>query len=102
MLLVVPAMGALAVALRRLDQQIIAAVALRVVLGSTLAVLLVQALGIAPDHQAMVIFGGGAPVGFSAVAMSQRESLDVEFAGAVTAVSILLALFYLPVVLMLL
>jgi predicted permease len=102
MLLVVPAMGALAVALRRLDRQIVAAVALRVGLGTALAVLLVHLLNIAPDNQAMVIFGGGAPVGFSAVAMSQRESLDVEFAGAVTAISILMGLFYLPVVLMLL
>jgi predicted permease len=102
MLLVVPAMGALAVALRRLDSQIVAAVTLRVGLGSALAVLVVHVLGVAPEYQAMVIFGGGAPVGFSAVAMCQRESLDVEFAGAVTAISILLALFYLPVALMLL
>jgi predicted permease len=102
MLLVVPAMGALAVALRRLDRQIVAALALRAGLGTVLAVLLVHWLNIAPESQAMVIFGGGAPVGFSAVAMSQRESLDVEFAGAVTAISILLGLFYLPALLMLL
>jgi predicted permease len=102
MLLVIPAMGALAASLRRLDRQVVAALALRVGLGTLLAVGMVHLLGITANAQALVIFGGGAPVGFSAVALSQRESLDVEFAGSVTALSILLAVIYLPVVLMLL
>ena len=102
MLLVLPAMGALAVALRRLDRQLVAVLALRVGLGLVLAVVLAQLLGIAAEYRALVIFAGAAPIGFSAVAMSQRESLDVEFTGAATAVSILLALIYLPLLLMLL
>ncbi len=95
-------MGALAVALRRLDAQIVAALMLRVAAGAVLAVVAVRLLGVTPENQGLVIFGGVAPIGFSAVALSQREALDVEFAGAVTAISVVLALVYLPLVLMLL
>ena len=102
MLLVVPAMGALAVGLRRLNTALLTVLALRVVLGALLAVLLVRWLGIGPQYQALVILAGGAPIGFSAVAISQRESLDAEFAAGATAISILLALIYLPVALLLL
>ncbi len=102
MLLVLPVMGALAVALRRLNRQLVSVVVMRAGLGFVLAAALVRLLGIAPEYQALVVYAGAAPIGFSAVAMSQRESLDVEFAGAATAVSILLALIYLPLLLMLL
>lgn len=81
---------------------IILPIALRVALGLVLAYTWVGLLKLDGLARALVLFGAVAPVGFNTLVFASLEKLDEEFAASVVSLSLLLALFYLPVVLLLL
>lgn len=73
------------------------AIALRVVLGSGIALALVVLFDIQGLDRLVVLFGAMAPVGFNVLVFSARERLDDELAATVASISLLLAFVYLPV-----
>ena len=52
--------------------------------------------------RSVVLLGSAAPIGFSAVVIASRESLDREQAASAASISVLLALVYVPLALWLL
>ena len=52
--------------------------------------------------RSVVLLGSAAPIGFSAVVIANRESLDRERAASAASISVLLALVYVPLALWLL
>ena len=76
--------------------------ALRIVLGFALALGCVQLLGLTGLTRAVVLLGSAAPIGFSAVVIASRESLDRDLAASAASLSVLLALVYVPLALWLL
>jgi predicted permease len=75
---------------------------LRIGLGLALGLACVQLFGLTGSARAVVLLGSAAPIGFSAVVIANRESLDRELAASAASLSVLLALFYVPLALWLL
>ena len=67
-----------------------------------LAAVCARAFGLQGSLQSVVLLGGLAPIGFSAVAIANREKLDRELAASAASLSVLLALAYVPLALWLL
>jgi predicted permease len=78
------------------------AVALRVGLGFLFGLLWVALFQLEGLLRAVVLIGCAAPVGFNALVFSAQHHLDKDFAASITSVSLLLGLFYLPLMLYLL
>ena len=102
LLLVVLALGVLFDVTLLRSARLAATLALRIVLGVLLAAVAVWAFGLEGSLRSVVLLGGLAPIGFSAVAIANRESLDRELAASAASLSVLLALVYVPLALWLL
>lgn len=77
-------------------------IVLRVVLGLVLAYAWIELLELDGLARTLVLFGAVAPVGFNTLVFASLEKLDEEFAASIVSLSLLLALLYLPAVLLLL
>lgn len=85
-----------------LPRAVALAVALRVGLGFLFGLLWVALFQLEGLLRAVVLIGCAAPVGFNALVFSAQHHLDKDFAASITSVSLLLGLFYLPLMLYLL
>lgn len=81
---------------------ILVPIALRVALGLVLAYVWIELLDLDGLTRTLVLFGSVAPIGFNTLVFASLEELDEEFAASIVSLSLLLALLYLPVVLLLL
>lgn len=102
LLLVVVALGVLFDARLIRDKSVLATLALRMVLGLVLGFLCVWLFDLQGLTRSVVLLGSAAPIGFSAVVIASRESLDRELAASAASISVLLALAYVPLALWLL
>jgi len=102
LLLVVLALGVLFDVTLLRSARLVYTLALRIGLGVLLAAVCVRAFGLQGSLQSVVLLGGLAPIGFSAVAIANREKLDRELAASAASLSVLLALAYVPLALWLL
>lgn len=73
------------------------AIALRVVLGSGIALALVELFQLQGLDRLLVLIGGMAPVGFNVLVFAAREGLDSEMAASVVSMNLLMAFVYLPI-----
>lgn len=81
---------------------LLAGVLLRAGLGLTLGLLWVNLFNLQGLERAVVLLGTLAPVGFTTLVYAHQEGLDDDFAAALASVSLLFALLYLPLALVLL
>lgn len=102
LLLVIVALGVLFDARLARDGRVLAALALRLVLGLALGLLLAWAFGAEGMTRAVLVLGAAAPIGFSAVVFADREKLHRELAASAASISVLLGLGLVPVALWLL
>ena len=82
--------------------RVVGIVLLRIGLGLALAWGFVELAGLTGLPRAVVLLAGMAPIGFSVVAMANREKLDSELAASAASLTVLMALVYVPVMLWLL
>ena len=78
------------------------ALLLRIVLGALLALLIVTLFDLTGMTRAVVLLGGAAPIGFSAVVLASRESLNRDLAASAASISVVVGLVYIPIALWLL
>lgn len=102
LLLVIVALGVLFDARLLGDRRVIAALALRVLLGLALGLALAWIFDLQGLTRAVLILGATAPIGFSAVVFADREGLHRELAASSASISVLLGLVYVPLALWLL
>jgi predicted permease len=102
LLLVIVALGVLFDARLARDGRVLAALALRMVLGLALGLLLAWAFDAEGMTRAVLVLGAAAPIGFSAVVFADREKLHREMAASAASISVLLGLGLVPVALWLL
>jgi predicted permease len=81
---------------------VLAALALRIVLGLVLGLTLAWAFELEGLTRAVLILGAAAPIGFSAVVFADREGLHRDLAASAASISVLLGLVYVPLALWLL
>jgi malonate transporter and related proteins len=95
-LLVPLAMGLLVSArgLRRTEMW--SAVVLRSAIGISLGFTLGWALGLEGSAARVAMLGAAAPIGFTAVVLSARESLDIELAASAAAISVFAGALWIP------
>jgi malate permease and related proteins len=102
LLLVIVALGVLFDVKLLRDQRVLAAVALRIVVGLLLGVVCVWLFDLTGLMRSVVLLGAAAPIGFSAVVIADRENLGREMTASAASISVLLALVYVPLALWLL
>jgi len=102
LVLVIVALGVLFDARLVRDRAVLTALALRILLGLALGFLCVWLFHLEGLTRSVVLLGSAAPIGFSAVVIANRESLDRERAASAASISVLLALVYVPLALWLL
>jgi predicted permease len=102
LLLVVLALGVLFDARLLRSRLLVAALALRIPLGLVLGLACAELFGLTGLARAVLLLGAAAPIGFSAVVIANRESLDRDLAASAASISVLLALVYVPLALWLL
>ena len=95
-LLVPLAMGLLVSArgLKRIEAW--SAVLLRSAVGITLGLGLGWALGLTGSAARIAVLGAAAPIGFTAVVLSARESLDIELTASAAAISVFAGALWIP------
>jgi predicted permease len=102
LLLVIPALGVLFDVRLLRSRLLVAALALRIPLGLALGLACAALFGLTGLARAVLLLGAAAPIGFSAVVIANRESLDRDLAASAASISVLLALVYVPLALWLL
>ena len=102
LMLVIVALGVLFDARLIRDKAVLTTLALRILLGLALGFLCVWLFDLHGLTRSVVLLGSAAPIGFSAVVIANRESLDRERAASAASISVLLALVYVPLALWLL
>lgn len=102
LLMVIVALGVLFDARLIRDKTVLATLALRIVAGLALGFLCVWLFSLEGLTRSVVLLGSAAPIGFTAVVVASRESLDRERAASAASISVLLALAYVPLALWLL
>jgi len=102
LLLVIVALGVLFDARLLRDPRVLGTLALRIALGLLLGYGCVRLFDLEGLTRAVVLLGSAAPIGFSAVVIANRENLNREMAASAASISVLLALFYVPLALWLL
>jgi len=102
LLLVILALGILFDVRLLRSTRVVGIVLLRIGLGLALAWGFVELAGLTGLPRAVVLLAGMAPIGFSVVAMANREKLDSELAASAASLTVLMALVYVPVMLWLL
>ncbi len=100
-LLVLVAMGIFFRPPRRLPAALVLPLLLRAGAGSALGLLWVRLFGLTGIERAVVIVGAAAPAGFNTLVFASLEGLDRELAAAVVSLSVLLAMVYLPLIIVL-
>ncbi|HEU4779925.1 MAG TPA: hypothetical protein VFS58_08600 [Steroidobacteraceae bacterium] len=95
-LLVPLAMGLLASAAGMRRREVITSVALRSGLGGLAGFALALVFGLEGTAVGIAALGAAAPVGFTAVVLSAREGLDLEFAASAAAISVFLGSLWIP------
>lgn len=81
--------------LKNLGKALIA-IAIRMVGGLLLGLLLASIFGLEGITRTVVIVNSATPVGFNTLIFANLENMDREFAATMVSISILIALFYLP------
>ncbi|MDZ4182933.1 MAG: AEC family transporter, partial [Candidatus Cloacimonadaceae bacterium] len=81
--------------LKNLGKALIA-IAIRMVGGLLLGLLLATIFGLEGITRTVVIVNSATPVGFNTLIFANLENMDREFAATMVSISILIALFYLP------
>lgn len=99
-LLVMLAMGLLFEARRVTASPVLAAVSLRCGGGLAVAVLAVAAIGLESSLASLALIGSAGPVGLGALAMSEREGLDLSLTVAAASLSGLVGLVLIPTLLL--
>jgi malate permease and related proteins len=102
LMLVIVALGVLFDARLVRDQAVLTTLALRILLGLALGFACAWLFDLQGLTRSVVLLGSAAPIGFSAVVIANRESLDRERAASAASISVLLALVYVPLALWLL
>lgn len=102
LLLVILALGVLFNVRLLRSRLVVTALALRIPLGLALGLACAAVFGLTGLPRAALLLGASAPIGFSAVVIANRESLDRDLAASAASISVLLALFYVPLALWLL
>ena len=102
LLLVILALGILFDVRLLRSSRVLGILLLRIGLGLALAWGFVTLTGLTGLPRAVVLLAGMAPIGFSVVAMANREKLDSELAASAASLTVLLALAYVPLMLWLL
>jgi predicted permease len=95
-LLVPLAMGLLVTARGLRRREVWIAVVMRSALGVLLGLGLGWALSLEDSAARVVLLGAAAPIGFTAVVLSSRESLDVELTAAAAAISVFAGALWIP------
>lgn len=101
LLLVVLALGILFDVRLARSRLVLAAIALRIGLGFLLGLAAVKIFGLEGLIANVVLLGCSAPIGFNVVVIANRERLDRELAASAASISVLAALVYVPLVLLL-
>jgi predicted permease len=96
LLLVVVALGVLFDAAMLRSRNVGIALGIRVVAGFAMGALAVWLFDLEGMTRAVVLLGSAAPIGFSAVVVASRESLNRDLAASAASVSVLLGLVYIP------
>jgi malate permease and related proteins len=99
-LLVPIALGILFDGRRALSTPSLAAVGIRLGVGLAMGIGCVTLLDLHGLTRTVVLVGSAAPIGFTVVVLTQRESLDAELAASATSLSVLLGLLYIPLALL--
>jgi predicted permease len=94
--LVVVAVGVMFDAKMIRSKAVLLTVALRIPLGLALGFFCVWLFELEGLNRATVLLGSAAPIGFSAVVIASRESLNRDLAASAASISVLLALAYVP------
>jgi malate permease and related proteins len=102
LLLVIVALGVLFDARLLRDARVLLTLLLRIGAGLALGFCCVWAFGLEGLTRSVVLLGSAAPIGFSAVVIANREQLNRELAASAASISVLLALVYAPLALLLL
>jgi predicted permease len=95
-LLVPLAMGLLVTARGLRRREVWIAVGMRSALGVLLGLGLGWALPMEDDTARVLLLGAAAPIGFSAVVLTSRESLDVELTATAAAISVFAGALWIP------
>ncbi|MCD4664986.1 MAG: AEC family transporter [Bacteroidales bacterium] len=75
---------------------LVSVIAIRMGLGLLLGLLISEILGLEGLTRTIVILGSTTPVGYNTLTFSSIENLDKEFAASIVSISILIAIFYIP------
>jgi len=101
LLLVVLALGILFDVRLARSRLVVAAIGLRIGLGFLLGLAAVRILGLEGLVAHVVLLGCAAPIGFNVVVIANREHLDRELVASAASISVLAALIYVPLALLL-
>jgi hypothetical protein len=99
LLLVILALGILFDVRLLRSTRVVGILLLRIAFGFALALGFVTLTGLTGLPRAVVLLAGMAPIGFSVVAMANREKLDSELAASAASLTVLMALAYVPLML---
>jgi malate permease and related proteins len=99
-LLVPLALGVLFDGRRALSTPSLAAVGIRLGIGLVTGIACVTLLDLHGLTRTVALVGSAAPIGFTVVVLTERESLDTELAASATSLSVLLGLLYIPLALL--
>ncbi len=102
LLLVVLALGVLFDAKLLRSRAVIPILLLRIGVGAVLGFAIAELMGWQGSTRAVLLLAATAPVGFTAVVLAHRESLQRDLAASAASVSVLLGLIYVPLLLWLL
>lgn len=80
----------------------ISVIGIRMGLGLLFGILITRVLGLEGLTRSIIILGSSTPVGYNTLTFSSIEKLDKEFAASIVSVSILIAIFYIPLLIFLL
>jgi predicted permease len=83
--------------LKRLGS-VMTAIFIRMVVGLLLGWLLTIILGLEGMTRTIIIASSSTPIGFNTLIFANLENMDKEFAASMVSISILIALFYLPLI----
>jgi predicted permease len=102
LMLVIIALGVLFDVRLLSDQRVLATLVLRIVLGLAVGYVCVLIFDVTGLTRSVLLLGAAAPIGFSAVVITNREKLHQEIAASAASISVLIALALVPLALWLL
>jgi malate permease and related proteins len=81
---------------------IVSAILVRMVFGLLLGFLFVKLFSLEGLSRLIVLIGSAAPVGYNTLTFSSLENLDKEFAASLVSISVLIGIFFIPLLIFLL